>query len=80
MGSDQLLADAATLMLLGMGTVFVFLTLLVYLTALMSALVTRFVPVAAEPQTPATAPAPASDDATLLAIITAAIHAHRSRR
>lgn len=66
-------------MLLGMGTVFVFLTLLVYLTSLMSSAVTRLVP-AAPPAPAPPDPLPAAADATLLAVVSAAIHAHRSRR
>lgn len=82
MDTDQLLTDALTLMGLGMGTVFVFLTLLVYATALMSSLVTRFVP-AARPAAvpPAAAPEPAAPAAAeVTAVIAAAIHAHRTRR
>lgn len=81
--AQQLLTDALTLMLVGVGTVFVFLTLLVWVTSLMSLAVNRIVPAAS-----VSAPEPAPDDAavaathdhTLLAVITAAIHAHRTRR
>ena len=76
---QQLLSDAVTLMGLGLGTVFVFLTLLVWLTSLMSTVVNRIAPARV-----AVSPAPAADDTaddqTLLAVITAAIHAHRNRR
>lgn len=79
MEAQQLLSDAITLMLLGMGTVFVFLTLLVWLTGLMSLLVNRLVPVRpAAPVVPGAQPPPADTD--LPAVIAAAIHAHRSRR
>ena len=66
-------------MLLGMGTVLVFLTLLVIVTTLMSSLVMKYAP--AQPASPPT-PAPGArlDDQTLLAVISAAIHAHRSNR
>lgn len=77
---QTLLADALTLMMLGMGTVFVFLTLLVWLTSLMSIAVNRFVPVAPVPEPVASATPAAADDQTLLAVIAAAIHAHRARR
>lgn len=70
------------LMLYGMGTVIVFLTLLVLATILMSRLVGRFFP---EPEIRPTAarqasgaPAPAQDT-QLMAVIAAAIHKHRSR-
>ena len=79
MDSGQLLSDALTLMVLGMGTVYVFLTLLVYVTSTMSALVEKYVPAQpAAPQSPGVA-AP-TEDQTLLAVITAAIHAHRTRK
>ena len=47
MASD-LLVEGVQLMVVGMGTVFVFLTLLVLATGFMSRLVLRFQPVAAE--------------------------------
>lgn len=43
---DTLIDQGLNLMLFGMGTVFVFLTILVFATTLMSALVNRFAPVA----------------------------------
>lgn len=76
---QQLLSDAVTLMGLGLGTVFVFLTLLVWLTSLMSTVVNRIAP-AKVVSTPVSAASEAADDQTLLAVITAAIHAHRNRR
>jgi oxaloacetate decarboxylase gamma subunit len=77
--SGQLLSDAVELMALGMGTVFVFLTILVYVTATMSALVKKYAPVQpAGHQVPAGTPAQ-PEDQTLLAVIAAAIHAHRNR-
>jgi oxaloacetate decarboxylase (Na+ extruding) subunit gamma len=78
---DQLLTDALTLMGLGMGTVFVFLTLLVYVTSQMSVLVNRLVPQKVVPDAPPVTPSPTGKgvDQTLLAVISAAVHAHRSR-
>jgi len=65
-------------MLLGMGTVFVFLTLLVFVTSIMSALVEKYGPV--QPAGPKNPGAVGQlDEATLLAVISAAIHAHRSK-
>jgi oxaloacetate decarboxylase gamma subunit len=71
-----LIDQGLELMLFGMGTVVVFLTLLVLVTSAMSALVERFapLPVSAEPN------AATTDDPLLLAVITAAIKKHRSRR
>jgi oxaloacetate decarboxylase gamma subunit len=65
-------------MLYGMGTVFIFLTLLVIVTTLMSTLVRRWLP-----EEDATSPPAASSssdvDGRVLAIIQAAIDKHRSR-
>lgn len=72
------------LMLYGMGTVILFLSLLVVATGAMSRLVGRYFP---EPE-PDEVPVPAAhgarrpgtvDDPQLLAVITAAIHRHRDR-
>ncbi len=75
--ATEILADGFRLMIAGMGTVFVFLTLLVIATTLMSRLVLRFQPVAVEGD---------SDDAGNLqadseeiAAIVAAIARYRSK-
>lgn len=65
-------------MLFGMGTVVVFLTLLVFVTSTMSAMVQRFFPPAPEPESRSGGAAVA--DATLMAVIAAAIHKHRTSR
>ncbi|MBN7796772.1 OadG family protein [Parahaliea mediterranea] len=70
------------LMLYGMGTVVVFLGLLVLATTLMSRFVGRYFP-EAEPEPSRAAPPPPAaraDDPQLLAVIGAAIHRYRSRR
>ncbi len=71
--SSDLLVEGVRLMVAGMGAVFVFLTLLVFATGLMSRLVLRFQPVAAEGD--------ASEDGEVrdeeVAAITAAIAEHR---
>ena len=77
---DSLINQGLELMLFGMGTVVVFLTLLVCATAGMSALVRRYTP---EPQPQPTPAGPAAADGldpALVAAITAAIKIHRSRR
>ena len=79
MESGQLLSDAFTLMVLGMGTVYVFLTVLVFVTSTMSALVDKYVPAQPAALQTSTVATPAEDQ-TLLAVITAAIHAHRTRK
>ncbi len=73
---ESVMQQGVDLMLFGMGTVFVFLTLLVIATVIMSALVQRFFPEAPEPA--GQAPAGVSDP-KLLAIIKAAIDQHRNK-
>ena len=74
----SLIGQGVELMLFGMGTVIAFLTLLVLATMLMSALVERFLP-EPPPQVPGSSLSAAAVDPTTLAIISAAIHQHRSR-
>ncbi|MCZ6659055.1 MAG: OadG family transporter subunit [Gammaproteobacteria bacterium] len=63
----DVLSAGVELMLVGMSTVFVFLTLLVIATTVMSAAIQRFLPAdAASPEE--------------LAAITAAVHRHRQRK
>jgi oxaloacetate decarboxylase gamma subunit len=81
--STSLLSQGLELLLYGMGTVVVFLTLLVYATRLMSRLILRFfpepvtlprrAPTAVVPETPSVSP-------ELLAAIAAAVHQHRAQR
>ncbi len=66
---QTLFDQGLTLMLVGMGTVFVFLTILVAGMSLMAAIVRRLTPVAAE--------SGATDEE--IAAITAAIVRHRNR-
>ncbi|WP_372747251.1 OadG family protein [Litorivivens sp.] len=70
--ATSLLAGGLELMVFGMGTVFVFLTVLVLVTATMSRLVQHFSPEQAPPNTPSPEPSPET-----LAVISAAIHKHR---
>jgi oxaloacetate decarboxylase gamma subunit len=83
MTQSELLLEGVELMFIGMGTVLVFLALLIYAIRIMSALVVRFVP---EPVAPAVttrtrqAPAPATASPDVLAAIQAAIHQHRAKR
>ncbi len=71
----SLLVDASVLMITGMGFVFIFLTILVYLVRLMSSLIP------AEESLPASAPphTPISSDISpqVIAAISAAVHRHR---
>ena len=70
------------LMLYGMSTVVVFLTLLILATSFMSWFLGRYfpepeMPVISPGLTPVAAPPQAEDQARLVAVITAAIHRHR---
>jgi oxaloacetate decarboxylase gamma subunit len=76
MVEENLIQQGVELMVYGMGTVVIFLTLLVGATSLMSALVERFSPAVPEPASGEAAPVA---DKTLVAVISAAIHKHRSR-
>ena len=76
---QSLMQQGIELMYFGMGSVFVFLTLLVILTTLMSALVQRFVK-PEPPAAPVSSARPAvQQDSQLLAVISEAIKQHRSR-
>ena len=72
---STLLEQGLELMLVGMGTVFVFLTTLVLATTGMSRLVLRFAPVPIADTLPG-----AAAEAEEIAAITAAIARYRSRR
>ena len=78
MNSGSLISEGINLMLLGMGTVFVFLTILVIVTTTLSALVQKYGAVQPADLNPGAAGQ--LDEATLLAVISAAIHAHRSKQ
>ena len=79
---ETLIDQGLNLMLFGMGTVFVFLTILVFATSLMSKIVGRFdgeePPAAAAPESPA-APVNHQPSPQVMAAIRKAIAAHRQR-
>jgi oxaloacetate decarboxylase gamma subunit len=76
---SDLMSEAVNLMAVGMGFVFVFLTILVFVTTFMSKMVTKYAP-APEPKVPAGAPQTnaTSNDAQLLAVLSAAVAKYRS--
>lgn len=79
MTSTELVMEGVDLMVMGLGTVFIFLIMLVGCISLMSLLVARFLP----EEMPTTAvsrqkAAPIVDPETL-AVITAAVRQHRAR-
>lgn len=91
MESSSLMNDGLTLMLFGMGFVFLFLTLLVGATTLMSRIITKYeknvgaLPEDGVPSPTAVIPrhgplvTPQIEDKTLISVISAAVHKYRSR-
>jgi oxaloacetate decarboxylase (Na+ extruding) subunit gamma len=85
MDSGELISEGVNLMLLGMGAVFVFLTLLVMVTTLMSSIILKYTLAPVHSQTEAQIPQyPKANDElsqqTLISVISAAINAHRSKK
>ena len=80
--SQTLLQEGRDLMLMGMGTVFVFLAILVAVTSLMSRLVNRFCPeeAAVSPE-PVISPSASNGpvDGRVVQIIQAALNKHRGK-
>ncbi|APE31302.1 sodium pump decarboxylase subunit gamma [Halomonas aestuarii] len=80
MQDTQLIHEGLALMGLGMGFVFVFLTVLVGVTTLMSKTIGRFFPEPAAPIPAVGSRAPASrQDDDLTVVISAAVHRYRRR-
>lgn len=94
MAASSLLNEGLTLMLFGMGFVFLFLTLLVFATKFMSRLVTQYeksvgvLPEGGVPSPTAVIPqhgpiasneVPSQEDKNLISVLTAAVHEYRSR-
>jgi len=93
MEASSLLNEGLTLMLFGMGFVFTFLTLLVFVTKIMSRFVTLYEksvgvlpkggvpsPTAVIPQHGPIAPTPThQENKNLISVLTAAVHEYRSR-
>ncbi|WP_299771674.1 OadG family protein [uncultured Pseudoteredinibacter sp.] len=79
--SASLMQQGFDLMLFGMGTVFVFLTLLVVSVTVMSSVIQKFFPEAEPEARPGPSPAaPAQvNDPKLIAILQAAIEQHRNK-
>jgi oxaloacetate decarboxylase gamma subunit len=83
MTQSDLLLEGVELMFIGMGTVMVFLVMLIYAIRMMSVLVQRFAPEPVAPAVtsrPSRAPAPDSASPDVVAAIQAAIHQHRAKR
>jgi len=75
----ELMVSGVELMFVGMGIVFLFLTMLVVAINIMSSLVQRFFP-EAPPATLAVPVVTGSIDKNTVAAITAAVHRYRSRQ
>ncbi len=72
----NLILEGLTLMLVGMGTVFIFLSLLVIVVNTCSKTINRF-----WPETPEiVSPPNTNDDATLIAVISSAIQQYKKKR
>jgi len=91
MEASDLMSEGINLMLFGMGFVFVFLTLLVIVTSLMSWIITKVeknigvipdegvaAPTTFIPQHGPLAEPAQTDDKTLISVLTAAVHKFRS--
>lgn len=76
---QDIMQQGVELMLFGMGSVFVFLTVLVIATTIMSSFVQRFLPEAPEPQPAAPRATANVTDPKLLAVIKAAVDQHRAK-
>ncbi|SFC39351.1 oxaloacetate decarboxylase, gamma subunit [Marinospirillum celere] len=85
MQDPDLIAEGFNLMLLGMGFVFMFLTVLVIATTLMSKTINRFFPspeeaVQAGISGKPAAQLPSDKNPEIIAVISAALHLHRQRK
>ncbi|WP_313087678.1 OadG family protein [Pseudomonas sp.] len=79
MTPSELLLEGVELMLFGLGSVFLFLVLLIVCIRLMSIVISRFD--SRPPSCPVSpAPVPTELDADLMVAIQAALHQHRARR
>ncbi len=77
---NEMMSSGIELMLIGMGIVFAFLTMLVVMVNIMTRVIQRFFPV-----TPITVVTPASastshTDASIIAAISAAVHQYRNKK
>ena len=80
---ESILSQGFDLLLYGMATVFIFLTILVAVTTLMSAILLRLAPQKNSPPQPkfaTTPPVTGAVDAQLTAVITAAVHQYRNKK
>lgn len=77
---SELVSQGLTLTVFGMGTVFVFLTILVFATSIMSTLVNKFAPEAAPAIAKAPQPQTQSVDPQLVKVLSAAVKQYRANQ
>lgn len=77
---SQLMTDGLGLLVLGMGTVFTFLTVLIFATSIMSKLVTRFVPEVAKVPVKNEQAKSHGVDPQLLKVLSSAVKEYRNRQ
>lgn len=81
MAETSLVSQGLELMIFGMGVVFVFLTMLVFVTGFMSALINKIAPEVEAAPAPAAPAAPSAGvDPQLLKVLSAAVKEHRARQ
>lgn len=81
MAEPSIVSQGLELMIFGMGVVFVFLTMLVFVTAAMSRIVNKIAPEVEVPAAkPAAAPQTTGVDPQLLKVLSAAVKEHRARQ
>ncbi|MEC8443431.1 MAG: OadG family protein [Pseudomonadota bacterium] len=81
MAEPSIVSQGVELMIFGMGVVFVFLTMLVFITGAMSKIVNKLAPEVEAPATPAVAaPKTTGVDPQLLKVLSAAVKEHRARQ
>ncbi|GAB59451.1 OadG family protein [Rheinheimera nanhaiensis] len=76
----ELLLEAASLMLIGMGAVFAFLLLLVFIVQLISRVMQRYFPAKATASNVVTTPGSSGPSAAVIAAISTAIHQYRQQQ
>lgn len=76
----ELLLEAASLMLIGMGAVFAFLLLLVFIVQLISRVMQRYFPAKATASTAVTTPGSSGPSPAVIAAISTAIHQYRQQQ
>jgi oxaloacetate decarboxylase (Na+ extruding) subunit gamma len=80
MSEPSLVTQGLELMVFGMGVVFAFLAMLVYVTEFMSRLVNKYAPEEVAPAAPVKKARPLGVDPQLVKVLSAAVKEHRARQ